>query len=650
MKIGFHLLFLCSTLGACGCVGRNTTEYEYIVIGSGPGGGPLAANLAREGHSVLLLEAGENRDDLLLQVPRWADADAETDDLSWRFWTNHYQNETMAQQDKAFTYQLTNGSLYVGLDPPEGAIPKGIFYPRGNTVGGSANANAMNIVLPRDDDWNHIADSTGDESWRAEKMRDHFVELERNTYMPPGTPGYGHDGYIGTNRNNITYVTDSAGTMRVVRNALLMTEGVEDASEDEVVSRMERDLNRPDAPDRYSPGVYQVPLHVDENRRRTSPHDYIQSTLAAKAEDGSARYPLTLSTRSLARKVLFEKTHGKPKAVGVEYEVGTALYEGDRRYDPSVHGIKKTARATREVIVAGGAFNTPQILKLSGVGPREELEQHGIPVVADLPAVGNYLRDNYEIGINLQSTKIWENPAGADCLWDPSTATPSNDPCLAQWEQGYGVYGEGAAPIFLLYRSSVAPTEDTDMIIFGSAGTVFDGHYPGYSSVPWPPTSFFWVVVKMPSENNAGTVTLKSANPRELPEINFNFFEKDADTDLQALGEGLQHMLNIMNATGEPYEPFTFVEPAAGFDSDLSSLAQHTRTRTWGHHAQGSCRMGPKDNTDYCVDSEFKVNGVDGLRVVDGSIFPVNMAGFPVGATFTISQKAFHAIIGDATK
>jgi choline dehydrogenase len=85
--------------------------------------------------------------------------------------------------------------------------------------------------------------------------------------------------------------------------------------------------------------------------------------------------------------VTSKSSNGTIKAVGVEYLAGEGLYEADRRYDASVSGEKKFVKARKEVIVAGGAFNTPQILKLSGLGPREELESHGIPTVVDLPAV-----------------------------------------------------------------------------------------------------------------------------------------------------------------------------------------------------------------------------------------------------------------------
>jgi choline dehydrogenase len=75
--------------------------------------------------------------------------------------------------------------------------PLGVYYPRGATLGGSAQSNAMNFALPPDDDWNIIAELTGDESWLAENVREHFIDMEKNQYLPSGTEGHGYDGYIG---------------------------------------------------------------------------------------------------------------------------------------------------------------------------------------------------------------------------------------------------------------------------------------------------------------------------------------------------------------------------------------------------------------------------------------------------------------------
>lgn len=153
-------------------------------------------------------------------------------------------------------------------------------------------------------------------------------------------------------------------------------------------------MNRIDTNRYEKPGVYSMPVHIDPLRRRSGARSHIVDTLAARNADGSPKYPLTLSTNSLATKVLFshkdkgQEKHGKkPRAYGVEYLVGKGLYAADGRYDASQKGELRRVTASREVIVAGGAFNTPQILKLSGVGPRKELEALDIPVVVDLPAV-----------------------------------------------------------------------------------------------------------------------------------------------------------------------------------------------------------------------------------------------------------------------
>ncbi|KAK7421136.1 hypothetical protein QQZ08_010066 [Neonectria magnoliae] len=613
---------------------QDTSEYEYVIIGSGPGGGTLAANLARAGHSVFLVEAGGNDGDTAIQqIPAAADIVAEDPEMSWSFFVNHYQNETQARRDSKFTYRLPNNTLwsraYFGR--------LGILYPRGATLGGSTQLNAMNFALPPDSDWDYIAELTGDESWSAVKMRQHYIEVENCTYVPKGTPGHGFKGFVSSNQNNISYITDRPGVVEVLQHAFRATEGIEAEDAEAVGDLMQRDLNRDD-PDRYAPGLYQLPLHIDGQKRRSGAWSYLDRTLNARRADGSPQFPLTVSLHSLATRVLFKDgSDGKPRAYGVEYLNGEGLYSADKRYDASNSGSLTNVTASREVIVAGGTFNTPQILKLSGIGPRDELKSYGIPVVVDLPAVGNYLQDNYEGGVTVDASVIWENNPFSSCGF---TFQP-NDTCFQEWNTSHvGPYGEGAAPLGLLYRSSVSETEHSDLFLFGAAGTVFRGYFPGFSTDTGAPTSWFWSVVKMQTGNQAGTVTLRSADPRQAPEINFNFFAEQGDRDLQAIQEAVEHTLRIFNATGEPYAPFTVVEPHPEID-----MKQAIKDEAFSHHASSTCRMGPAGDKNYCVDSEFKVNGVEGLRVVDASVFPRSPGGFPAAPTFMISQKAFELIV-----
>lgn len=162
----------------------------------------------------------------------------------------------------------------------------------------------------------------------------------------------------------------------------LEAEGIEVGGSESIAELLDRDINRLDN-DRYEGGlIFNTPAAISpEIGGRSSIARYINSVIAAG-------HPLTISFNSLATKVLTKKTFGgKPKAYGVEYMVGEALYSADGRYDSSQTAETRTVKAKKEVIVSGGTFNTPQILMLSGIGPRDELQKHNIPVVADVPAV-----------------------------------------------------------------------------------------------------------------------------------------------------------------------------------------------------------------------------------------------------------------------
>ena len=249
------------------------------------------------------------------------------------------------------------------------------------------------------------------------------------------------------------------------------------------------------------------------------------------------------------------------------------------------------------------------------------------------------MQDNYEGGVTVRASIPWENNHFENCTFDP-TSTPEEDPCLQEWLTSHaGPYGEGGAPLAIWFRSNVSDNADCDIFMFGSAGADFRGYFPGFSREQVPPSTFFWSMVKMQVANQAGTVTLRSTNPRDTPRIDFNWFEQERERDLEALAEGAEFALRMFNATGDPYTPFEVIEPTPGID-----MKQAIKDNTFSHHVTSTCRMGPKDHPDYCVDSKFWVNGVEGLRVVDASVFPRTPGAFPVGPTFMISQKAFHDI------
>ena len=448
----------------------------------------------------------------------------------------------------------------------------------------------------------------------------------------------------------VTSGITSENVRRVLSSIIRETEGIEATDVQQLAELLRRDMNIVD-PDRYASNKSTLlPLAI-------SPTSGSRSSIAKHINKVvEAGYPLTISLHSLATKLLFEECDGKPKAIGVEYMIGEGLYSADTRYNVSQQPeALRTIRAKKEVVVAGGTFNTPQILKLSGIGPREELEELDIPVIVDLPAVvghlctsclpcvqltlfqGNFMQDNYESPIHIRAEVPWQDTANTSC----TRSYNASDPCFVQWEtNGTGPYALSLGTFFLLWRSSVSWDDDADLFYLSAAGFGDSGFYPGFSRRQPVPEMWGTSIVKMQTANPSGTVLLQSKDPRQAPEINFNFFAQNAETDLQALAEGVEVMMRAYDDVGLPY---TVVSPNPEVD-----MHQALMDEAFSHHASSSCRMGPVGDRSSCVDSKFRVHGVDNLRVVDASVFPRVPGAMPNGPTFTISRKAYEVILESA--
>lgn len=415
------------------------------------------------------------------------------------------------------------------------------------------------------------------------------------------------------------------------------TEGIDVEGTDEMIELFRRDLNGPD-PDRYKDGVlFSTPVAIDPSTAaRSGGGIYINQVI-------DAGHPLTVSFHSLATKVLLKKPgrNEKPKAYGVEYMVGEGLYSADRRYNPEQTGEVKEVYAKHEVIVSGGAFNTPQILMLSGIGPREELEAWDIPVVVDLPAVGSNLHDNYEVPVQMRAKENWFEVAESPC----TSTFDDEDPCFVEWrDNAAGPYASRDSSYGAVWRTNQSWDEDSDLMFLSGPGlSGLLGFYPGYSTGErsgMVPTDWMHAVVKMQTSNSAGTVRLNSSDPRIRPNINFNYFTESAERDLDAIVEGIELLRRAFDATGIPY---TQLSP------DPENMKQSIKDLAFSHHCSSTCAVGPDDG-DSCLDSRFRVRGVDKLRVVDASVFPRSPGGMPNAPTWTISRKAFEVLLEDNHK
>jgi len=222
---------------------NSLTGYEYVIVGkwrqkypifaifaltslsgSGAGGGPLAARLALAGHSVLLIEAGDDQgSNLNYTVPAFQGRSTEDPLLRWEYWVNHYSNATQAQLDSKYTYSTPDGGTYSGLNPPPGSTPLGILYPRAATIGGCGSHNAMISIYPHESDWENIETITGDASWSPDNMRTYFERLEKCDYLPNSVVGHGFSGWYQTSVASLTLAVEGANILLCLRSNRLLS-------------------------------------------------------------------------------------------------------------------------------------------------------------------------------------------------------------------------------------------------------------------------------------------------------------------------------------------------------------------------------------------------------------------------------------------
>ena len=310
----------------------------------------------------------------------------------------------------------------------------------------------------------------------------------------------------------------------------------------------------------------------------------------------------------------------------------------------TIDGATRQVIVEREVILSGGAFNTPQLLKLSGIGPHEELSSFGIKTVVDLPGVGENLQDRYEVGVVTEMDRDFALLEGATFRPPIDGAPP--DPAFKDWLDGKGLYSTNGSVLGIIKKSSVADGAP-DLFIFGLPAS-FHGYFPGYSDQLEERKSLFtWAILKAHTRNTAGRVSLRSADPRDVPVINFHYFGEGNDEeerDLDAVVEGVKFARSLMSHAAEHVK--SEIVPGPGVQTD-EEIRAFVRNEAWGHHASCTCKMGPRSDPTAVVDSRFRVHGTDGLRVVDASVFPRIPGFFIVSAVYIVSEKASDVILAD---
>ncbi len=599
---------------------------DYVIVGSGAGGGTLAARLAEAGMRVLVLEAGgDSRDAPGLpedyDVPAFHPLASEHPALRWDFFVQHYADGTRQRRDRKLQ-------------------PAGIYYPRAGTLGGCTAHNAMILTAPHDSDWDGIAALTNDASWGAAAMRRYFQRLESCRYRPVwralsrlglNPTGHGWDGWLPTerampwqvleDRRLLAAVTESAiaalhGSSRLVRALRRLLQSRLDPNDRRLLRR-------------NADGLCFTPLSTNRHQRTGTRERLL---------DVAARHPdrLRIELHALATRVMFDGN----RAVGVEYLKGERIYRAHPGASGS-RGEQRVAHARREVILAGGAFNTPQLLMLSGIGRRDTLTRLGIAVRAELPGVGRNLQDRYEIGVVNQMAKPWRVLEGANFT--------RGDKLYGEWLQHRtGMYVSNGATLAVSLRSQ--PDLRVPDLFCMALLADFKGYFPGYSRIIAEHHDYLtWAVLKAHTNNRAGEVTLRSANPRDTPLVNFHYFEEGSDKsgeDLKAVVTALRFVRQMTQELKRDGLIKREELPGNSVQTD-EQLADYVRNNAWGHHASCSCAIGPREASGV-LDRRLRVHSVERLRVVDASVFPRIPGFFIAGAVYMVAEKAADMILQDA--
>ncbi len=467
------------------------------------------------------------------------------------------------------------------MSEPEPAIGRPLMLPRGKAVGGSSHVNAMTYSRghPKDyDQWRQM----GCEGWAYADVLPYFKRSERSWR--------GEGKYHGGSGEMVVSRTDLRGRLY-----------------DETVAAA-RKLGFKESPDLHGEQAegFSIPEFTAGRGRRAS-------TARAFIHPIRRRTNLTIETGALSTRVLLEQG----RAVGVEYLQG---------------GTLKTARAAREVVLSGGACNSPQLLMLSGIGPDAVLREVGVEPVHVLPGVGRNLSEHASYFIHYRT----KGPISLlkDLRWDRLAVNMAR-----WWLLGSGPFAHQATTAHAQVRTRPELERPDIQIFFNPARLDARPWFPLIKPVQEHQINAIMILLHPDSR---GWMTLRSSDPKDPPRIFLNLLSERSDVD--ALVRGLRVARQVFET--EPLAGLIDAEVAPGpaVQTDAEIEAYLRTALMVSHHPVGTCKMGHDDMA--VVDPQLRVRGIEALRVADASIMPTVPGGNTNAPSIMVGEKAADLIRG----
>ena len=464
--------------------------------------------------------------------------------------------------------------------PSEGTAGRNIVWPRGRVIGGSSSINGLIFIRGQHEDFDDWA-TRGAAGWRYIDVLPDFKRLER---FAGGASAY----------------HGAAGELSVtnLRNDHPYCEAWVDAGVQFGLPR------NPDFNGKTTYGVGSYQLSIDNGWRASSAVAFLRPA--------RARRNLTVASNALVTRVLFENT----RATGVEWQRGSVLQQ---------------VRAAREVILAAGAIQTPQVLQLSGVGPSALLHRLGIPVVADVPGVGENLQDHYQARTIVRLRKraslndAVRNPlklAGMGFEWLVRRSGPLT--------VGAGQVGGAACT---QYATSGRPDVQFNVMPLSVDKPGDPLHaYPGFTAAVW-----------QCHPQSRGRLQIRSTDAAEQPVIEPRYLDAERDRNTLAAGIRMLREIYAQPAFRDLFDREMLPGPDARTDAELLDFARHAGGTVF--HCVGTCRMGNAGDADAVVDPRLRVRGVERLRVIDASVMPTITSANSNAASLMIGERGARMIL-----